>query len=79
MLVYHPHTRQTHVVASGFHYCDGVAVSEDGSYLLVVETDALRVVKVWLSGDKVLSCLCLVVIELVVGLADRTQACIHVD
>lgn len=40
-------------MAGGFYYSDGVAVSEDGSYLLVVETDALRVVKVWLTGDKV--------------------------
>jgi sugar lactone lactonase YvrE len=40
-------------VASGFYYSDGVALSDDGSYLLVVETDALRVMKVWLAGDKV--------------------------
>jgi sugar lactone lactonase YvrE len=53
VLVYHPATQQTHVVASGFFYSDGVALSEDGGYLLVVETDALRVVKVWLAGDKV--------------------------
>jgi hypothetical protein len=53
VLVYHPHTRRTHVVASGFFYSDGLAVSADGSYLLVVETDALRVTKVWLSGEKV--------------------------
>lgn len=53
VLVYHPHTHKTHVVASGFYYSDGVALSDDGSYLLVVETDALRVVKVWLQGSKV--------------------------
>ncbi|KAF6262586.1 hypothetical protein COO60DRAFT_598507 [Scenedesmus sp. NREL 46B-D3] len=52
VLAYHPATRQTHVVASGFYYADGVALSEDGSFLLVVETDALRVVKVWLAGGK---------------------------
>eukprot|EP00878_Enallax_costatus_P025649 GHUV01027461.1.p1 GENE.GHUV01027461.1~~GHUV01027461.1.p1 ORF type:complete len:393 (+),score=76.33 GHUV01027461.1:116-1294(+) len=52
VLVYHPHTRQTHVVAAGFYYSDGIVVSEDGSYLLVVETDALRVVKIWLRGEK---------------------------
>lgn len=53
MLAWHPHTRQAHLVASGFFYSDGIAVSEDGSYLLVVETDAFRVVKLWLTGDKV--------------------------
>lgn len=56
VLVWHPHTRRAHVVASGFYYSDGVAVAEDGSYLLVVETDALRVVKLWLTGDKVIAC-----------------------
>lgn len=55
VLVYHPYTRETHVVASGFYYSDGVALSDDGKYLLVVETDALRVVKVWLEGEKVRS------------------------
>jgi hypothetical protein len=53
VLVWHPHTRKAHVVASGLYYPDGVVVSDDGSYLLVVETDALRVVKLWLTGDKV--------------------------
>lgn len=52
VLVWHPHTRRAHVVASGFYYSDGVAVADDGSYLLVVETDTLRVVKLWLTGDK---------------------------
>ena len=52
-MVWHPQTHTTHVVASGFYYSDGVAVSDDGSYLLVVETDALRVIKLWLTGAKV--------------------------
>lgn len=53
VLVCHPHSHTTHVVASGFYYSDGIAVSDDGSYLLVVETDALRVIKLWLTGAKV--------------------------
>jgi sugar lactone lactonase YvrE len=53
VLAWHPRTGKAHLVASGFYYSDGIAVSEDGSYLLVVETDALRVVKLWLTGDKV--------------------------
>ncbi|WIA17796.1 hypothetical protein OEZ85_009308 [Tetradesmus obliquus] len=52
VLVYHPQTQQTHVVASGFYYSDGVLLADDSSHLLVVETDALRVMKVWLAGDK---------------------------
>lgn len=51
--MWHPHTRSAHAVASGFFYSDGIAVSEDGSFALVVETDAFRVVKLWLTGDKV--------------------------
>lgn len=58
MLVWHPHSGRTNLVASGFYYSDGIAVSEDGSYLLVVETDALRVVKLWLTGGKVYTLLC---------------------
>lgn len=53
VLVYHPHTGTAHVVASGLYYPDGVVVSEDGSHLLVVETDALRVVRLWLTGAQV--------------------------
>ncbi|KAF8055388.1 MET1B [Scenedesmus sp. PABB004] len=57
VLVHHPAgplrpRARTEVVASGFYYSDGVALAADGSYLLVVETDALRVVKLWLTGDK---------------------------
>eukprot|EP00879_Flechtneria_rotunda_P014401 GHRR01015048.1.p1 GENE.GHRR01015048.1~~GHRR01015048.1.p1 ORF type:complete len:431 (+),score=160.92 GHRR01015048.1:224-1516(+) len=52
VLAHHPHTRNTQVVASGFYYSDGIAISEDSSYLLVVETDALRVVKIWLTGQQ---------------------------
>lgn len=53
VLAWEPHTHKARVVASGLYYPDGIAVSEDGTHVLVVETDALRVVKLWLTGDKV--------------------------
>ncbi len=37
---------------SGLNYANGVAVSEDGSFLLVSETSNYRILKYWLSGEK---------------------------
>jgi sugar lactone lactonase YvrE len=45
LLAYLPHNRTTHVLAYGFFYSNGVAVSKDESYVAVVETDQLRVLK----------------------------------
>ena len=36
---------------TGLNYANGVAVSSDGSYLLVAETGHYRILKHWLSGD----------------------------
>jgi hypothetical protein len=38
------------VVAEGFYYANGVALSKDGDYALVVETNRNRVLRVWLDG-----------------------------
>lgn len=45
LLAYYPHNRTTHVLAYGFFYCNGVALSKDESYVTVSETDNLRVLK----------------------------------
>jgi len=37
----------------GFYYANGVALSRDGSYVVMAETDQLRVHKIWLRGPKV--------------------------
>jgi sugar lactone lactonase YvrE len=37
----------------GLYYVNGVALSKDESYLLLAETDRIRVVKYWLKGPKV--------------------------
>ena len=36
---------------SGLNYANGVAVSDDGSFLLVAETGHYRILRHWLSGD----------------------------
>lgn len=38
-------------VMTGLNYANGVAVSDDGSFLLVAETGHYRILKHWLSGD----------------------------
>jgi sugar lactone lactonase YvrE len=45
LLAYYPHNRTTHVLAYGFFYSNGVALSKDESYVAVSETDQLRVLK----------------------------------
>ncbi|WIA20276.1 hypothetical protein OEZ85_006109 [Tetradesmus obliquus] len=48
LLAYYPHNRTTHVISHEFYYSNGVAVSADGTYAAVCETDRLRVLKVFL-------------------------------
>ncbi len=53
LLVFDPATRETTVLAKGFYYANGVALAPDESYLLLVETNRIRVNKHWLKGPKV--------------------------
>jgi sugar lactone lactonase YvrE len=50
---YDPVTKQTHLLVKGFWYSNGVAVSADDDFLVISETDRLRLVKYWLKGPKV--------------------------
>ncbi|KAF6259879.1 hypothetical protein COO60DRAFT_1638071 [Scenedesmus sp. NREL 46B-D3] len=52
LLRYDPNTKETHVLAKGFYYANGVALSADESFLVLAETDRIRVHKVWLKGSK---------------------------
>jgi sugar lactone lactonase YvrE len=52
LLAYEPQTRQTRVVLDGLYFANGVAVSPDQSFVLVAETGAYRIRRVWLAGDK---------------------------
>ena len=40
-------------MAGGFLFPNGVAVSSDGEYLIMAETGANRLWKIWLQGAKV--------------------------
>lgn len=41
---------QARVILNGLNYANGVAISEDQSFLLIAETGAYRILKHWLSG-----------------------------
>ena len=52
LLRYDPGTRTTEVVLDRLHFANGVAVSPDQSFVLVVETGEYRVHRVWLTGER---------------------------
>ena len=52
LLKYDPSTRQLSVLARGLYFGNGVAVAEDESYLVYVETFYSRVTKFYLTGEK---------------------------
>lgn len=52
LLAYDPKTKTTRVVLGDLCFANGVAVSPDQSFLLVVETGKYRIHRVWLSGPK---------------------------
>ena len=54
---YNPVTRETHLLLRDLWYSNGVAVSADGSYLVISETDRLRLIKYWLTGERVRTCI----------------------
>ena len=53
LLAYYPHNRTTHVLAKGFYYANGVALADDESYLVMAETNRIRIHKYWLKGETV--------------------------
>ena len=52
LLAFDSRTRQTRTVLKDLYFANGVAVSPDQSFVLVVETGVYRVRRVWLSGPK---------------------------
>ncbi|HKE60438.1 MAG TPA: SMP-30/gluconolactonase/LRE family protein [Pyrinomonadaceae bacterium] len=52
LLVFDPRTRQSHTLVKDLYFANGVAVSPDQSFVLVVETGEYRVRRVWLQGPK---------------------------
>lgn len=53
VMKYDPRTKEVHVVADGFWYGNGVALSADETFLAISETDRIRVVKLYIAGPKV--------------------------
>jgi sugar lactone lactonase YvrE len=51
-LAYDPKTKNTRTLLRDISFANGVAVSPDQSFALVVETGAYRIHRVWLSGPK---------------------------
>lgn len=51
VLAYDPATRGTEVVATGFHFPNGVALTPDGSALMLVETVSHQLVRLPLDGS----------------------------
>ena len=47
---YSPESKQTKIIMDGLNFANGVAISDDQQYLLVVETGHYRVLKYWLEG-----------------------------
>jgi hypothetical protein len=52
LLAYDPATGTTRLLRDGLYFANGVALSADGSYVLVNETTAYRVQRVWLRGPR---------------------------
>ncbi len=50
LLKYDPHKDLTEVIYSGLSYANGVALADDESYLLIVETGTYSVLRLWLKG-----------------------------
>ena len=47
---YSPESKQTKVIMDGLNFANGVAISDDQQFLLVIETGHYRVLKYWLEG-----------------------------
>lgn len=45
-----PATGASRLVVDGLNFANGIAVSEDGRYLLIAETGAYRILRHWISG-----------------------------
>jgi sugar lactone lactonase YvrE len=52
LLAYHQDTDAVQVLLDGLYYANGVALSADASFVLVVETTEYRVRRLWLAGPR---------------------------
>ncbi len=49
---YSPATKQTKIILDGLNFANGVAISDDQHYLIVVETGHYRILRYWLDGPE---------------------------
>jgi sugar lactone lactonase YvrE len=52
IIAFHPDQGEPRVVIDGLQFANGVAISDDQSYLLVAETGSYRILKHWLLGPR---------------------------
>jgi len=52
IIAFHPDEGQARIVIDGLQFANGVAISDDQSYLLVAETGSYRILKHWLLGPR---------------------------
>ncbi|MEZ5426766.1 MAG: SMP-30/gluconolactonase/LRE family protein [Pyrinomonadaceae bacterium] len=52
LLVYDPETRQTKVLLRDLYFANGVSLSKNEDFVVVLETYRFRVVRYWLRGEK---------------------------
>mmetsp|Transcript_6490 Transcript_6490/g.15546 ORF Transcript_6490/g.15546 Transcript_6490/m.15546 type:complete len:399 (-) Transcript_6490:652-1848(-) len=52
LLAFYPHNGTVHVLAKGFWFANGVALSEDESFVAIAETAGFRIHRFWLKGPK---------------------------
>jgi sugar lactone lactonase YvrE len=52
VIAYDPATTKSTVLLDGLAYANGIAISEAGDYLLIVEMNEYRILKYWLDGPR---------------------------
>ena len=52
LLSFNPENQETKILAEGFFFANGIAVSPDQNFVLVVETASYRIKRYWLKGPK---------------------------
>ena len=52
LLAFDPATGESEVLLDGLAYANGVAISENGDFLVIVEMNEYRILKYWLTGSQ---------------------------
>jgi sugar lactone lactonase YvrE len=52
LLSFNPRSKETKIVLEGLYFANGVAISSDQAFVLVAETGAYRLRRVWLKGER---------------------------